>query len=217
MTLKRTDGHANGVFKTDKAKWAMSKTLSYQFWFTYEWLRECQRIMKKGSTVWITGTYHSIGVINVVLQDLKYKILNDIILHKVNAPPNFTGTCFRACTETMLWAKRDSTGRKKFNYKLLKKLNGGKQMMNIWKYKAISYPFRHPATKQECILERVILAGSNENDILLDPFGGSGTTASISQKLNRRWITIEINPEYCQIIENRLNGKYTIEKSRWIE
>ncbi|MCM8774382.1 MAG: hypothetical protein NC820_06590 [Candidatus Omnitrophica bacterium] len=106
LNIKRSDGKSNNRFSTGKATWAFSKSLQYQFEFARAWLEQCKRILKPGCTIWVTGTYHSIGVINVVLQDLGFKILNDIILHKINAPPNFKGNCFRACTETMLWAKR---------------------------------------------------------------------------------------------------------------
>lgn len=207
LVIKRNDGHS-ATFDTQKAQWAYSKSLNYQFEFHYTWLKEAQRILKKGSTLWVTGTYHSIGVVNVVLQDLKFKILNDIILHKKNAPPNFTGSCFRAVTETMLWAKKSYSGRTKFNYKLMKELNGGVQMKSIWEYWAQKNPFRHPATKQPIILEYAILAGSNEGDLILDPFAGSGTTGYVAQGLKRKCVMIEIDKNYCQLIKNRIEGKY---------
>ena len=109
LIIKRTDGHEE-TFDTQKAQWAYSKPLAEQFQFHYSWIKEAQRILKDGSTIWISGTYHSIGTVNVVLQDLGFKILNDIILHKRNAPPNFLGSCFRAVTETLLWAKKNNKG-----------------------------------------------------------------------------------------------------------
>jgi DNA modification methylase len=207
LIIKRNDGHAD-TFDTQKATWAYSKSINYQFEFHYTWLKEAQRILKKGSTIWVTGTYHSIGIVNVVLQDLGFKILNDIILHKRNAPPNFKGSCFRAVTETMLWAKKDSSGKTKFNYKAMKELNGGVQMKNIWEYWAEKNPFRHPATKQPIVLETAILAGSNEGDLILDPFAGSGTTGFVAKGLGRRCIMIEIDSGYCQLIKDRIEGKY---------
>lgn len=207
LIIKRNDGHAD-TFDTQKAQWAYSKSLNYQFEFHYTWLKEAQRILKEGSTIWVTGTYHSIGVINVVLHDLGFKLLNDIILHKRNAPPNFKGSCFRAVTETMLWAKKNTNGRTKFNYKVMKELNGGVQMKNIWEYWAEKNPFRHPATKQPIVLEYAILAGSNEGDLILDPFAGSGTTGFVAQGLSRKCIMIEIDPNYCQLIKDRIEGKY---------
>lgn len=207
LVIKRTDGHAES-FDTQKAQWAYSKSLAYQFEFHRTWLKESQRILKDGSTIWVTGTYHSIGVVNVVLQELGFKILNDIILYKKNAPPNFTGSCFRAVTETMLWAKKNFNGKTKFNYWMMKKLNGGRQMKSIWDYWAEKNPFRHPATKQQIILEYVMLAGSNERDIILDPFAGSGTTGFVAQGLGRRCIMIEIDVNYCNLIKDRIEGKY---------
>lgn len=207
LIIKRTDGHAE-TFDTQKAKWAYSKSLNFQFEFHYSWLKEAQRVLKQGSCIWVTGTYHSIGVVNVVLQDLGFKILNDIILHKKNAPPNFTGSCFRAVTETMLWAKKDFTGKTKFNYKYMKELNNGVQMKNIWEYSAEKNPFRHPATKQQIVMEYVILAGSNKGDVILDPFAGSGTTGFVAHGLGRKCIMIEVNQEYCNLIKDRIEGHY---------
>lgn len=207
LIIKRNDGHAD-TFDTQKARWAYSKSLAYQFQFHYTWLKEAQRILKEGSTIWITGTYHSIGVVNVVLQDLGFKILNDIILHKRNAPPNFKGSCFRAVTETMLWAKKSQNGKTKFNYRNMKALNGGVQMKNLWEYWAEKNPFRHPATKQPIVLEYAILAGSNEGDLILDPFAGSGTTGFVAAGLNRKCVMIEIDTNYCQLIKDRIEGKY---------
>jgi site-specific DNA-methyltransferase (adenine-specific) len=207
LTIKRNDRHRE-TFDTQKAKWAYSKPIEYQFEFHRTWIKEAQRILKEGATIWITGTYHSIGVINVVLQELGFKILNEIILYKKNAPPNFTGSCFRAVTENMLWAKKNFNGKTKFNYWLMKKLNGGVQMKNIWDYWAEKNPFRHPATKQPIILELAILASSNKDDIILDPFAGSGTTGFVAQGLGRKCIMIEKDLNYCNLIKERIEGKY---------
>lgn len=205
--LTRTDGHAQ-YFDTCKASFAFAKSLEYQFKFHLHWLRQAKRILKDSGTIWVTGTYHSIGVINVVLQELQFRLLNEIVLHKRNAPPNFSGSCFRAVTESMLWAKKGDKGRKKFNYWLMKRINGNIQMSNIWTYWAEKNPFRHPATKQAIILEKVILASSDEGDLILDPFAGSGTTGYVGECLGRKCIMIEIDQKYCEIITNRMRGTY---------
>lgn len=207
LIISRTDGHAKS-FDTQKATWAFSQSLKYQFEFHYAWLKEAQRILKEGSTLWVSGTYHSIGVINVVMQDLGFKLLNDVILHKRNAPPNFKGSCFRAVTETLLWAKKNYNGKTKFNYWTMKQINNGFQMKNIWEYEARKNPFRHPATKQPIVVEYAILAGSNENDLILDPFAGSGTTAFVAKGLNRRSLLFELDANYCDLIKDRIEGRY---------
>ena len=90
----------------------------------------------------------------------------------------------------------------------MKELNGGVQMKSIWEYWAEKNPFRHPATKQPIVLEYAILAGSNGGDLILDPFAGSGTTGFVAHGLNRKCIMIEIDENYCQLIKDRIEGKY---------
>jgi site-specific DNA-methyltransferase (adenine-specific) len=81
---------------------------------------------------------------------------------------------------------------------------------NLWT--DISIPFwsmpentDHPTQKPEKLLAKIILASSDEGDIILDPFAGSGTTAVVASKLNRKYISIEHNLEYCCLLEKRLN------------
>ena len=62
----------------------------------------------------------------------------------------------------------------------------------------------HVHQKPLKLIEHLVLASTNKNDLVLDPFVGSGTTATVCEKLNRRWIGIEINEEYCEIAKARL-------------
>ena len=62
----------------------------------------------------------------------------------------------------------------------------------------------HPTQKPEKLLAKIILASSNENDVIFDPFVGSGTTSVVAKKLNRRYIGIDIDEEYCLLTEKRL-------------
>lgn len=82
---------------------------------------------------------------------------------------------------------------------------------NIWKYNngkgfatKDKIAYKHPAIFPEKLVEDHILSWSNEGDIVLDPFGGSGTTAKIAEKLGRKWILIEAASEYCDIAKERL-------------
>lgn len=84
---------------------------------------------------------------------------------------------------------------------------------NIWRYnngKGFStqddIAYKHPAIFPEKLVDDHILSWSNPGDIVLDPFGGSGTTAKESIKLNRKWIYIEKVKEYCDIAEERIKG-----------
>ena len=78
---------------------------------------------------------------------------------------------------------------------------------NIWKYTtATDVSFGHPAIFPEKLAEDHILSWSNPGDLVYDPFLGSGTTAKMAIKNNRRWIGSEISEEYCKILKDRLNN-----------
>lgn len=67
----------------------------------------------------------------------------------------------------------------------------------------------HPTQKPEGLVERMVLASSNEADFVLDPFSGSGTTLRVCQQLNRNCIGFELNPDYVQMTQQRLNTPFT--------
>lgn len=62
----------------------------------------------------------------------------------------------------------------------------------------------HPTQKPEKLLAKLILASSDKGDVVFDPFGGSGSTAVAAKKLGRRYLTVEVNPDYCALCECRL-------------
>jgi site-specific DNA-methyltransferase (adenine-specific) len=89
--------------------------------------------------------------------------------------------------------------------------NTTRPMGNVWEFYTgymkstkDKIAFQHPAVFPDKLAELHILSWSNENDIVLDPFIGSGTTAVASKKLNRHFIGIDINPDYCEIARKRL-------------
>ena len=83
---------------------------------------------------------------------------------------------------------------------------------DVWQFSHVHYsnPERenHPTQKPEGLIERIVLASSDENDSVLDPFLGSGTTARVCQQLNRNCVGIELNPEFVAMAENRLKDSF---------
>lgn len=81
---------------------------------------------------------------------------------------------------------------------------------NIWGYNQTSghdeFSKQHPAPFPEDLVKDHIISWSNENDVVLDPFMGSGTTAKMSELTNRRWIGLELSEDYCNIIKERLES-----------
>ncbi len=65
----------------------------------------------------------------------------------------------------------------------------------------------HPTQKPVELIKKCVLASSNENSLIIDPFGGSGTTYAVAEAFKRRWLGTETNVEYCETIKNRLSNK----------
>ena len=143
-----------------------------------------------------------------------FSIINNIAWQKPNPAPNLACRCFTNSTETILWARKQLTQKKKgkhtFNYSLMKEINGGKQMKDVWLIPLVTREEKkfgkHPTQKPLALLERIILASTNEGDLILDPFNGSGTTGLAALKLNRKYIGIEKEAEYVELTKKRLKN-----------
>lgn len=208
------------MVSVDKGKWDKSNGIEENFKFNLNWLRECKRILKKDGTIWISGTSHIIYSIGYAVQILGYKILNDIIWYKRNAPPNLSCRYFTHSTEIILWAAKSDKSKHHFDYKKMKELNKNKQMRSIWDFEdidpenvwEISAPGKkekefgkHPTQKPEELLERIIIASTKEGNIVLDPFNGSGTTGIVANRLNRKYIGVDNEKEYLDLTIERFN------------
>jgi site-specific DNA-methyltransferase (adenine-specific) len=87
--------------------------------------------------------------------------------------------------------------------RIIKRDQFGKRF-NIWQYHESGTRLNHPAVFPESLANDHILSWSNEGDLILDPFMGSGTTALMAKKLNRNFVGFEISQEYCDIANKRL-------------
>jgi site-specific DNA-methyltransferase (adenine-specific) len=127
--------HAGKKVPVHKGKWDISKGKEENYLFTLRWLRECQRVLTPNGTIWVSGTSHIIYAVGYAMQDLGYKILNDIAWFKVNPPPNLSCRYFTHSTETILWAAKNKDSKHYFNYPLMRKMNNNKQMLSLWSIK----------------------------------------------------------------------------------
>ncbi|MDA8339704.1 MAG: site-specific DNA-methyltransferase [Nitrospiraceae bacterium] len=200
--------HAGRMVSVNKGKWDKSKGIEENHKFTLEWLKACQRVLKPNGTIWVSGTTHIIYSVGFAMQELGYKILNDIIWYKRNAPPNLSCRYFTHSTEIVLWAAKNAKSKHYFDYQLMKKMNQGKQMRNVWE---ISSPpaeekkfGKHPTQKPVELLKRIILASTKEDDLVLDPFCGSSTTGIAAVLLNRKYVGIDLEEEYLHLSKKRL-------------
>ena len=181
--------------------------------FTRTWLSAVRRVMKETATLWVSGTYHNIFRVGAILQDLDFWVLNTVIWQKPNATPNFRGTRLKNDVEILIWAQHSKDARYTFNHQLMKRYNDGRQLGSVWTIPICNGPERlrdaqgrrlHPTQKPEALLERIILASSRINDLVLDPFAGTGTTAAVAKRLRRRWLAIEREEIYVQAARQRV-------------
>ena len=205
------------MVNVNKGKWDKSSGFEEDTVFHNEWISACRRILKPEGTIWISGTYHSIYQCGYLLQKNKFHILNDITWFKPNASPNLSCRFFTASHETIIWAKKEKKAKHTFNYNEMK--NGlfpedklkkeNTQMRSVW---SITTPKndekeygKHPTQKPLDLLKRIVLASTKENDTVLDPFCGSGTTGVACKCIkNRSFIGIEIDKNFCDLAKKRL-------------
>lgn len=208
---------AGKMVSVNKGKWDEGKDVNSKHKFNIKWIRQCKRILTSNGTIWISGTFHNIYSIGMALEQEGFKILNNITWQKTNPPPNLACRCFTHSTETILWAKKNDVKSKHlFNYKLMKQINNDKQMKDVW-IGNLTKPSEkkeglHPTQKPEYLLERIILASTNENNVVLDPFCGSGTTGVVAVKNNRFFIGIDNEEEYLQLSKRRLEKAHEDQK-----
>lgn len=199
--------HSGKQVSVNKGQWDGVLSPEDKLKFNRKWLKECRRVLKDNGTIWISGTFHNIYSIGVALELEGYSIINNITWQKPNPSPNLACRCFTNSTETILWARKiDEKGKKGkhyFNYQLMKEINGGKQMKDVWLLnlpkKIEKTHGKHPTQKPLSVLERILLASTKEGDLVLDPFNGSGTTGIACMNLNRKYIGIDESEEYLDL------------------
>lgn len=228
-------------FNGFKDKW--DKEIDYLEW-CYEWLDLCIKKLKTSGSLYVMTSTQFIPYFDIYLRE-KLDILSRIvwaydssgvqakkyygslyepILFCVKNRKNYT---FNS-NEILVDAKTGSK-RKLIDYrrKIPKQYSSKKVPGNVWYFPRVRYRMeeyeKHPTQKPIKLLERIILASSNENDVILDPFSGTFTTSYVSKLLNRQSIGIELDEEYVKIGLRRLgiiekyNGEILTKEKRSFE
>lgn len=211
---------AGKMVSVNKGEWDKSTGVEQMHAFNRAWLAACQKVLKPNGTIFVSGTSHVIHSVGFAMQQLEFKILNDITWVKPNPPPNLSCRYFTHSTETILWAAKNHRSKHRFNYDAMKRINSGKQMKSVW---TIATPStdekrfgKHPTQKPVALLERIILAATNDGDLVMDPFSGSSTTGVAAINLKRRFVGCELEPEFLVVSEKRL-GEAVLESSSLLD
>ena len=191
----------------NKGSWDKSHGFESDNEFNRKWISACRNRLKEDGSIWISGTYHNIFSVAQMLNELDFRILNCITWAKTNPPPNLSCKFFTHSTEFILWARKNKKVPHYFNYELMKKINGGTQMRDVWQMPAIGRweksCGKHPTQKPLPLLARIIQASTKENAWILDPFSGSSTTGIAANLLNRRFLGIEQESEFLELSKKR--------------
>ncbi len=210
--LLRTDGTA---FDGVSDKWDKFSSLQDYDEFSKKWLTECRRVLKNDGAIWVIGSFQNIFRLGYIMQDLGFWILNDVIWSKPNAVPNFGGTRFQNSHETLIWCAKSKGAKYHFNYKTMKHLNGDKQMKSVWeigicigseRLKDTDGKKIHSTQKPEHLLYNIILSSTQKEDLVLDPFFGTGTTGAVAKRLGRHFVGIEREAAYIEAAKKRINS-----------
>jgi site-specific DNA-methyltransferase (adenine-specific) len=218
--------HAGRMVSVNKGQWDRSPGPDKMHDFNRAWLAACQRVLQPNGSIWVSGTSHVIHSVGFAMQQLGFKLLNDITWVKPNPPPNLSCRYFTHATETLIWAAKNKKSKHTFNYSLMRQMAGGRQMKSHWDmqkdenvWTEDDFPMvwevlppdkwekrfgKHPTQKPVALLERIILAASNEGDLVLDPFSGSGTTLVAAKRKKRKAVGIELEPSFIEVAQKRL-------------
>ena len=195
------------MVSVNKGNWDKSQGFEKDNDFNRQWLSLCREHLTDDGTIWVSGTFHNIFSVAQQMTELGYKILNCITWQKSNPPPNLSCRYFTHSTEFILWARKSQKSKHYFNYELMKKINGGTQMRDVWTLPAIAKweksCGKHPTQKPLPLLARIILASTKENNWILDPFAGSSTTGIAASLLGRRFLGIDQETGFLELSKAR--------------
>jgi len=171
-------------------------------------VKEFKRLLKPKGQVYIFTSEKLFVQYRLEMEKLKFHFRNLITIEKLNPLPKMRQVSWRNATEYILYAGREKTEKCDYTFNWL----GQQEMINVFKIPILGGQERrqfgyHPNQKPLKIIEKLIRVSSNENDLILDPFLGSGTTALACQNLHRNFIGIESDLKYIKIAQNRIKQK----------
>ena len=199
----------------------------YEIWLD-SWLSQTLQLLKPTASIYICGDWRSASAIQRV--GLKYFELQNRITWEREKGRGARANWKNSSEDIWFFTVSDdfvfNTEAVKIKRKVLapykengkpkdweKSLSGDFRLThpsNLWT--DLTVPFwsmpentEHPTQKPEKLLAKIILASTNETDLILDPFAGSGTTAVVAKKLNRKFTAIEADENYCLLAEKRLD------------
>lgn len=187
--------------------------------FTEDWTIEAKRVLKPTGTIYVFMGFRFISYLYQILEKSQKLNFNNWICwyytqgigKKKGFSPRHDDILMFTKTKKFTFNLDSIRVPQKF-YRFVNNMRGANPG-DVWEFSHVHYcqenRQNHPTQKPEGLIERMVLASSNEGDIVLDPFSGSGTTLRVCQQLNRKGIGFELNQEYVLMTEERLKMPFT--------
>jgi site-specific DNA-methyltransferase (adenine-specific) len=181
--------------------------------FTREWISEAVRVLRPVGSIYVFMGVRFISKLFLLMEESGLEFNSWITWHYTQGMGRKKG--FSPRHEDILYF----TKSKEFTFNLdevrvpqkyFRERNNmsGANPGDVWSFSHVHYcsreRFPHPTQKPEALMERILRASSDAGDLVLDPFVGSGTTCRVAQQLDRRYLGIELNPEYVAMTRRRL-------------
>ena len=187
--------------------------------FTRRWLCEVPRLLTSRGTIYVFMGFRFIAYLYEILErELGMRFGNWIVWHYTQGIGKTKGFSPRHDDILMFTKSRDfvfNLDAVRVPQKYYRERNNmrGANPGDVWQFSHVHYCHEnrqnHPTQKPEGLIERLVLASSDEGARVLDPFFGSGTTLRVCQQLNRLGTGIEINPDYLKIAQDRLQSDFS--------
>lgn len=194
----------------NKGSWDAPSTVAGMHAFNRAWLMAARRVLKPNGSLWACGTSHNIYSVGYAMQELGFKMLNEVVWEKPNPPPNLSCRYFTHATETLLWVARDRKSKHHFAYADMRAENGGKQMKTVWRFApppaAEVTHGRYPTQKPTSLVFRALRASCPPGGTVLDCFMGSGTSGVVARALGCRYIGIDQSTAAVELAQARIMG-----------
>jgi site-specific DNA-methyltransferase (adenine-specific) len=197
------------MVSVDKGSWDKLDSLEQINSFNRKWIDACKTLLKDNGTIWVCGTFHNIYSVEMCLKESGFQIINIITWQKSDPTPTWGDLHFNFSSEYIIWARKNPKSRHYFNFELMKQMNGGVLMPDVWKLPTVGMwektCGKHPTQKPLRLLYRIILASTQIGETILDPFAGSCTTGIAANLLNRKFIGIDQSEDYLNMGVRRKN------------
>jgi len=168
-----------------------------------EWMELCRPKLKPGGSVVAFGSWDSMGIIHAEARRMGWRALNRIVWHKTDPAPNFSGRMMTFSTEEFFWYCPDGTGWT-YNTDDAKRMNGGSNLHDVWNIGQTREQRFHPTQKPLGLMERIIRLITNEGDLVVDLFAGSGTTLIAARNWKRNFVGCDMLEKNVLIARDRL-------------